>query len=207
MILGVDHLILSTNDLDKSVQEFESKGYVSRFTERNLLNHPSKSIFLSVKTPVHDIAFLENAGTFAVEAVQHGTTLDSSKGPFWFDGKKLIVESTSLFKEIPFWIHALNFKKINENHLELIGPVAHWNCKVEFIENPNQSSYLLNGSGFTCLAFVSSNIEGDLEMAKKAGASDVLPPFDITVNEKALRVSLFRSPTNIICEFIQIMRK
>lgn len=81
MILGVDHLALSTIDLEQDCLHLEVAGVRPKFLQRAIPNSPLKREFLAAYEPLHSIAFCPAKAGVAIELTQHGERLISGRSP------------------------------------------------------------------------------------------------------------------------------
>lgn len=75
MIVGVDHLALSTICLKESIQYLEDIGFKTQFIENNLTNNRSKMPFLREFKPQHDIVYLKSDKSISIELTKHSRNL------------------------------------------------------------------------------------------------------------------------------------
>lgn len=73
MILGVDHLAISTADAQSAADSLAEDGYQTLFVERSLPNHPSKKSLLRQFGPEHAVALCKHSRGVAIEWTQHET--------------------------------------------------------------------------------------------------------------------------------------
>lgn len=71
MILGLSHVAFSSNDIDAATARLAGFGYVPRFDEPALENHPLKTPFLTRHLPQHHIRALAADGAMAIELLDH----------------------------------------------------------------------------------------------------------------------------------------
>ncbi|MBN1577309.1 MAG: VOC family protein [Chitinispirillaceae bacterium] len=71
MILGVDHIALSTYDIDESVRQLSLNGYIAKFVEPALSNHHEKKPFLAHYLPLHAMAYCRCETCMSIELLQH----------------------------------------------------------------------------------------------------------------------------------------
>lgn len=206
MIMGASHLIYSSHDPQRHLQHCLDAGYVEIFREARLLNHQSKKKFLSNYTPKHEIIYLEHPQQVSVELIRHGASSDKSSTPWLLAEGKVVLSSSDVVAEKEFFTSALSFKNESEA-LKLSAPFPRWSCLLELRSSAQKLKCKLDSEGYTCLSFISTDMSADLKKVSQAGAQDILEPFEVSVNQKKLLVSLFRTPSNAICEFIHIARK
>lgn len=75
MILGIDHLSLSTNNWDRSIKFFKNNGYSEQIFERNLDNLRIKSSYLHDYSYKHNLTLLHKENYINVELIQYETPL------------------------------------------------------------------------------------------------------------------------------------
>lgn len=74
MILGIDHIAVSTSCVHESAHALRSEGVEIIFIENNIPNGEPKRNFLSAYTPRHSIALCRPRDGIAVEFTQHETS-------------------------------------------------------------------------------------------------------------------------------------
>jgi len=81
MILGIDHIAVSTMTLHESARALEAAGFERAFIEHDLPNGVPKRDFLSEYQPLHSIALYRPQHGIAIEITQHATTT-RRQGPY-----------------------------------------------------------------------------------------------------------------------------
>ena len=71
MIFKLDHLALTTNDIEKDIVKLNEIGYTEIFSEKNLPNSEVKKPYLFDYKPFHHITLLQRHGSFPIELIQH----------------------------------------------------------------------------------------------------------------------------------------
>lgn len=74
MILGIDHIAISTSCVHESARELENEGAEIVFIENDIPNGDPKRDYLSAYTPRHSIALCRPRDGIAVEFTQHETS-------------------------------------------------------------------------------------------------------------------------------------
>jgi hypothetical protein len=82
MILGVDHVALTSSAIDADVAELRRAGYIAKFVERSVPNAIEKTPFLRHYAPDHAIAYCQRDKSVAIELVQHDANLLSGPAGF-----------------------------------------------------------------------------------------------------------------------------
>ena len=72
MILGLSHVALSTQDVERASMRLAEFGYELRFDEPALENHSAKARLLAHHQPLHHIRSLSATGVMAIELLDHG---------------------------------------------------------------------------------------------------------------------------------------
>lgn len=213
MILGIDHIAQSAIDLRAEISAWEGRGYTCAFISEEVANNGGKEALLETYEPDHDIAYLRSPnGGIAVELTRHGTNFGAVPSPISFeDGGTIAISVADVAREAEFLKEAFRFRAEEESEggatLRLETPVPNWCCTIELARaSAANPSYRLDAPGFTCLAFLSSDIEADAAKAEAAGGQERLPVFEISIDAKPLKVTLLRSPNGIIFELIQILK-
>ncbi|MBU0729454.1 MAG: hypothetical protein KKE17_07590 [Proteobacteria bacterium] len=205
MIIGFDHIALTTTDLFASRDTLLAKGYKCLFLEHALPNDAQKAKLLSHYREVHDIAYFSPvAGTgIVIEVIDHGSEEVGTCGPFSLEDDLLLLRTDNVNNEKDFWNKVLRFEPGCNETMKLTSPVPGWSVRIKFIKGTNIQNCMLDSPGFTCAAFYTNNICVDIDKVKISGGWDIVDPFDFTVNGKFLKIAMFRTPGGALCEFIQ----
>lgn len=97
MILGVDHIALSCDNLATGCAVLEAAGWGIRFREDALPNHPAKRPFLRRYQPLHQVAYARGPRGLAVELTDHGTPLGPPVGGYRASG----IGAPALWADLP----------------------------------------------------------------------------------------------------------
>jgi len=204
VIVGFDHLALTSTDLGASRQALLEEGYGCLFLEPSLPNPAGKAGLLGQFRPEHGIGYFRPAaGGIAIETVQHGPTASGPHGPYAIEDNLVVLRTVAVADELAFWQQALRFRPGSDGLLSLTSPVPGWSVRLKLVEDAGVADCLLDSPGFTCAAFYSNNLAEDTAKARNAGARDVTCPFVLQVNGKTLHITMFRTPGGALCELIQ----
>lgn len=205
MILGFDHLALSTTCMQESHSQLVKNGYQSYFLEMAVVNQPAKTKLLSHYQNEHHIGyFRSNApSTVAIELIDHGK-MHQSKGPYQWQAPFVEVHAEVSSAEADFWVQVFNLKH-HDDYYTLHSILPHARAQFRFIPAQCAKSYL-NSEGYTCAAFLTNTLSQDILKAKACGATDITEMFHLEVNNKPLRIAMFRTPGGAICELIQVIK-
>lgn len=271
MILGIDHLALSCEDIHDAAQILASAGYRIKFVEQDVPNHPNKSRFLKAYRSVHSIAYCQGECGTAIELTQHSARLNEAESPyqvllgtmsidgrdqvspqhsyesiwqsalgcrslrrvswpklhaqFWYDAasptsraagiKGVLVPVADIATARHFWSHGLGLHSVQDGttpagqnwaKLSFKALMPGWSADVVLAEGQCQvANPTLDAPGFSCLAFLSSNLDNDSRRLWDAGATDSTGDFVIELGQKTMRLEMFRGPDNELIELIEIL--
>jgi catechol 2,3-dioxygenase-like lactoylglutathione lyase family enzyme len=208
MILGVDHVALSSDNVDRSLSDLTAKGFTLAFVEKNLPNAPEKKPFLRAYHPAHDLAYCRGERGVAVEITRHGGALGGAGGFYGlvFSGPALTglrVGCSDAAASRTFWTDGLGFQK--SGPLRFSSPVPAWSLDL-FLEDARaaRDKPFLDDAGSSCVALLCNNIAADLARAGRCGGQTPSPVFSSRVNGRELRIALLRGPSDEIIELIDL---
>ena len=72
MIVGIDHIALSSTDFDEHTRFFNALGYEKKFSAKGAENLALKKRLLKRFNSKHDLALLESLGNLSIELLNHG---------------------------------------------------------------------------------------------------------------------------------------
>lgn len=204
MILGVDHLALSTSDMQKSKKELIARGYELFFHEDDIKNDLNKKKLLRHYQEGHTLAFFYSANGVALELTDHGTIYQGT-ATYYHDNERIILNTPNLSVDKKFFLDVLKFKELSANRLIFSGFVPRLSCILELVANENMPLPTLDTEGSNCLAFLTNNLDSVMDNAVKLGAWDAIRLDPLTVNSRQLKIGMYRIPGGAICEFIQVL--
>jgi len=122
-----------------------------------------------------------------------------------------LLPTPDLEQECAFLLKTLGFSALGGEPgrwaaLRLARPVPAWSCDLWLAAAPPAAPAFLDSRGFPCLAFHSSNLGQDAERLREHGATDLTAPFRSLVNGRCLAILLFRTPSGMLGELIQVQR-
>jgi len=136
-------------------------------------------------------------------------------GPVWVDSngqpglRSVVLPIDDVASEAEFWTRGLGARPQMTGRdfarLAYSGPVSQWRIELILVAGQAEGMWMLDQSGFPCLALLSNAIDKDLAKAVAAGGDDVRT-FCVAVNRKPLSVALLRSPNGAIVELLQLPR-
>ncbi|MGC8667512.1 MAG: VOC family protein [Chthonomonadales bacterium] len=120
MIIGMDHIALSTRNAEEDVEALKPLGYHLKFLQRDVRNAPQKQPFLREFRPVHTIAYCRNGRGLAIELTEHGPHVypgASRYGVYAFAGAPDLIRGVSLSTADPerslrFWHDGLGLEPV-----------------------------------------------------------------------------------------------
>ncbi len=118
MILQIDHIAISSDNLDGDIYFWERLGYKLQFSEKNLKNLVIKKKFLSYYQESHQLALLSNPKNYSIEVLNHGKIKIKAQIIFPIFQNfptELILKRKRLKKIIGFNLEEFIFKHYNLN--------------------------------------------------------------------------------------------
>lgn len=119
------------------------------------------------------------------------------------------IASVDINYSMAFWTGAIGMRAVNgqPQMLAHASPVPRWNWQLQVMPAACGTAFtMLDDSGPNAIALLSTDIASDCNLAMNAGATDLTPPFTLTVNKKPLKLALLRSPEGLMIELIEIQR-
>lgn len=216
MIINIDHIGLSSNDLTKDGAHLTTLGYEKVFEEIGLKNMDIKRPYLQEYTPTHDIVLYRKNDVFDIELLQHGKLGNETGFIFPFNKKNnnelnknaeldtFVIHTYDIEKSTKFF-QALGFKSNAEiddlvrlTFTALIEKTAY---HILLKKTETTAKYYMDTPGFNSLALVSTNAEKEQRKLQKKGytTGDI---GQITVNNRLLNVFFVTGPSNELIEII-----
>lgn len=130
--------------------------------------------------------------------------------------KAILLPCADLPASGKFWEHGLGCKLQNRAspmsripwaQFRFHSIVPGWCLDVLLMQaiNPeDQEQTFLDDKGFPCIALLTNSMEKDIERLRELGAHCITPIFSLAVNQKPLRISIFREPSQQLIELIEI---
>ncbi len=78
MILGVEHVALSCDNIAQSIDAIKTLGYTDKFVQKDLPNDLAKTDLLRTYKPFHSIAYCQKPDSISIELTQHSEPLKQS---------------------------------------------------------------------------------------------------------------------------------
>ena len=91
--------------------------------------------------------------------------------------------------------------------LDFPSAVAQWRASMLLVESAAAvSSSLLDAAGFRCLSFITSDLAGDREVLRRAGAERSTGRMDYVINRRSLALEIFAGPDGAMIELLEVVR-
>lgn len=208
MFLGLDHITYNVASIEDASGDWLNSGYSSVFCESNLLNHPQKAVCLNNFSSHHSLTLLkpEQDGTPWVELTSHGPVA-STKAPLDLQGELIWLTTVEPELEQNFWQALLKVTPKGESGVTFKASLPRYSFKLAFKSVKEENNYTLDSQGYTCLAFLVTNIRRDGQKLLTAGGSQVTDLFDLTVGGQSLRLAFFQSPSKVFIELIEVRKE
>jgi len=206
MIIGFSHLIWNSALVERDISKFKELGYELVFDEKELENNYSKKDLLCSYSVEHDIKLLKRSDSHDIEVIDHHSkNMDVQNRLFYSDAMMTILIPSGCFaEEVDFWC-GLGFKE-SGSCLRLSRPVKKWNLDISFVSTEQALvEQKLDLQGFTSIAFIVK----DLALFKSKLKSKVIwisEIFSLEVNQKKMDILLFKTPSGVIVELIEVLK-
>jgi len=202
MIINIDHIGLSSNNLSKDGTHLTALGYEKVFEEMDLENMEIKRPYLQEFTPTHSLALYRKNDAFDIELLQHGELGDETGFIFPFNQKNnnelnenadlntFIIHISEVEKSVVFFqALGFNFNGVVDGlarftFTTLIEKTAY---HVLLKETQTIAKYYMDTPGFNSIALVSTNVEKEQRKLQKKGYTTG-EIGQITVNNRLLKV-------------------
>lgn len=208
MILGFAHATWSTADLEASLRRFGELGLKPGARHDAKPSSAAKWVLTARQPRRHDLVLL--TGHPVIELVCHDT--GSVPGPSNIDLDlslgEIIIRGQDVVAERAFFTAGLGCRQSEGAVLDCTGVVPHWCARIRIVAgsaaNPGSP---LDIEGFSCLAFYTSDPEGDCQRLLGLGGHDRTDGFGIEVGGRSLEIVMLRSPNGNIIELLKVIRK
>ncbi|MBL6935334.1 MAG: hypothetical protein ISR48_07965 [Alphaproteobacteria bacterium] len=113
---------------------------------------------------------------------------------FWCEGLRFSLKEQGVTDEGKKW-----------TRLVLPSPVPAWRLDLVLAEDEEtHEEVMLDQAGFPCLGLLSSNVEEDANKARHAGGHSFTPRFTMQINQKTMKLIMFRTPEGKLVELIEL---
>ncbi|MGD9807285.1 MAG: VOC family protein [Deferribacterales bacterium] len=205
MIAAVDHIAYEVNDEGALPSFLNGKEPIFRCHE--LLNSPAKKHLLREYSDIHSITYYKDGvAGIPVEVTHHRSAEHRTEAEkLKIKEDYIIIETQDAAGELSFFKNINGFSEDAGDSLVYKNRFSGVGFRLKFI-NGNSDKMYLDDIGFTCIAFISTDINQDAEELRERGAVDFTEPFVLTVNGKELSILMLRSPGGIPIELIMPKR-
>ena len=222
MILGVSHLVISTADLDRTVEQMRAFGYALHGTRDDVPNMPEKAAFLKGKMPATTSMRLmvSERSLPAIELIRENTknTCICAKGapgfePSFEDAGDILtitVPTRRLDDAIMLW-NKLNVKPDwgadGEATIHFKPNLAGPGLKLRYLvmHDTEDNPTWLDQEGMVCVSFFARNTE-TIQAHLVEDGYEVSTCFDLVPLDRSYRLCFVRNKTGEIYEFLTPQR-
>jgi hypothetical protein len=201
MIIGLSHVIYSSNNFKNKISNLKSEGYKLKFFKKRIKNNKEKFLFMSDKNLYHDIYYFVKKNNYSIELINYTDTpknncrISLSKKyinlyiprpnlekkifkKFFITKKNLISKNNAISKSLNFLIK-LKKKKIN-------------------------SANYLNCEGINTIAFFCKDIKSIRDHFVKLGL-ECTKIFSLKLLHMKYKIFIVKSKNEIFYEFLNIV--
>ena len=148
MILKIDHIALSSDDITRTMDVLTPLGYRQRFFETNVPNLSIKNAFLKTPCSRHDIALMEIEGGYPIEILSHQSVHPDRTDIRLIAGPDPIFKSLNLENSVPiirrkYWNNHLRFDTVTRPCRWLDKSVSFWESMGFTVEEKYENRALL----------------------------------------------------------------
>jgi hypothetical protein len=207
VILGFAHLTLSTRQLERSIELFQTAGFVLKETYHSVPSSAAKWPLMAHKASRHTLVLLN--GRVPIEIVSHDTGSVDSPGMLAFDpgGGTITLRSSDVARDGAFIAKSLPCA-ITADGIRFHGVLPAWSAQIQLVEDETAPcAQPLDIEGYSCLAFYSTSISEDVERLVGLGAENATEEFAVELNNRRVGVAMMRSPGGAIIELIKVSRR
>lgn len=206
MILGFAHLTVGAADPAAAVSRWTQAGWTVTERHPDVPSAKEKWRLTARRPELHELIIL--AGEPAIEIVAHetGSVAAPSRLAFGLEGLGILARDPS--GERRFFTEGLGFADLGGERLVFNSQFPQWRVSIAVL--PSADAPLdppLDLEGLTCLAFYSTNPEGDGARLIAAGGREATEPFDVELGERRMTVRMLRSPEGTIIELVKVKRR
>ena len=215
MILGMDHIAVTSIDLEADGAKLEQLGFRHKFTEIGLKNAEEKKPLLRNWSKTHDIAYYEGIEGTALELTQHHARSHEGKSRGFIpvidesrvmgviravedlDKSKMFYSALGMTPEP--WHGHMKFRidspveKLRSSLL--MGPTANWE---------ESAPIFLDDAGFPCIALLTTDLDADARRLHNEATQFITDDFRLTVNKQKLRIAFACGPSGELIELVQV---
>lgn len=205
MILGFSHVAINTDNVRARISELEKKDFTLIESYVSLPSHPSKTALLNRETKNHDIHLL--SGPYNIEVVSHHNGARVANSRYSLQSNHIEVQTNCFESEKLFFQNALGFEEMSPRLLTLSSKFSTLSVSIR-LETSSQNlgiSYL-DDEGVTCMAFLTTNLDQDIEVLIAEGATYITEKFDMVIGKRRFLVAMGRSPSGLIFELLSVLR-
>lgn len=204
MIISVDHIAMSSLNIENDLQNTESRGYSCLFCEK-LSNLKIKEQFLSKWQDWHILAFCENKSGYNIELLNHGQITENKGYIEFIKNNEVMIKTPNTSKSMILW-ESLGFKKASGNRLVFSSFFAKTPLYITIAETKDIPERQLDDFGCNCMGFITSSITDQYTKLKQI-CNRITDIGELCVNGKNMKIFFAQYNNNEIIEIIEIIKK
>ncbi len=215
MILGLDHVAVTSTDLEADGAKLREMGFIERFSEYGLKNSEEKRPLMRNWAKTHDIAVFDGIEGTALELTQHHrTSRECSNRGFVpvIDGPYVmgIIRAVEDVKKSEVFYSALGMTSEPwHGHMKfrIDSPIEKYRSSLLMGPTKNKEEcapIFLDDAGFPCIALLTTDLESDARRLHIEETRFVTDDFRLTVNNKRLKICFACGPSGELIELVQV---
>lgn len=207
MIAKIDHVAISSTNLDRDIQSCMSKGYSLTFAEKHIDNLHIKRTLMKTFSIKQSLALLDGHGNYPVELIDHGHVVrGNSRVELNLD--ELTWKTHTLEESSRFW-GMLGFEVQTRDHTSVLMTFKsilhprplHLRLLQSRVALPK---LYLDSEGPNCLAFITTSPDDQRQILEKHGYQTT-DGEQLNLNDKLIEVWFARGPSGELAEFISVL--
>ena len=204
MIIGLSHITINSTDIEAARQQYFSNSWAEKLFERDVLNHPAKSIFLNKREELHHLSVLSKQGCNDIELVEHGAEKFAENNIYKItEGGVIEINCSNYDASLAFWRDDIGFREEGEV-LVKASPLPRWGCKIKLIKMDQNPSSKLDNLGISCLAFYTTDIAEEIETLQSKRPLAISEDIALEINNRNLKINMLKGPSEELIELIEL---
>ena len=207
MILGIDHIAINTRNINIYEKILLNDSYKCLFKDE-IFNNGNKKVFLKEYSEYHSIAYYESLNNyFPIELTEHGNDILKKETPISSEHNSINIKVEDIDDEKSLWAELLGLDKPKSNNILFNSLLPKRDFHLNFIQVKKNISYTLDTVGCTCIALLTNNLDKTILSMNSNESTKFVGPWISEVNNRKLKIAMFKTIGGIIVELIQVERK
>lgn len=204
MLINVDHITFTCNNIYEMIQYYKNIGYEEVFIVEDIPNPKIKADFMKNYKETQTFCLLKKGSGIPIEIINDSKNISGSSfikpvfnNDYLIDKVEINVKNKEVL--IEQWKN-IGFNIIDDSTLTLNGFGKSYNF---YINNGDNDSYFLDNDGFVCIALISTSIMKDYNNFKQNmfTVSDIAK---LNINNRTLNIFFAQGKNKELFEIIEV---